>query len=224
MIPLDALVSEAERVVNTQPFRYRFSKSGAPCVRALVYDAQDADDGKHSEGFRHLSHLLAAACGNAVGQHMEEAGVRLGGVRQAPAEFDTGAVKVTGRLDLVDADCVDDFKLVGEKKWSRVATRPDPAHVLQVNGYAVALDRPRWRLIYVRGTTIFDGSERPEFREYTGTASVELAQELCAVWEVVAHHRALRTLPERVFDAAPDKYPCAWCDHKERCLPEEAIE
>lgn len=224
MIPIDALVQEAERVVNNQPFRYRFSAAGAPCIRALVYDAHDADDGKKREGFRHLSHALSAACGNAVGEFLEKAGVRLGGERQTRTEFNTGAVRVVGSLDLADVDCVDDFKLVGEKKWARIQKSPDPAHALQVNGYAVAMDRPRWRLIYVRAVTIFDGSERPEIKEYPGTADVEAAKDLCAVWEQVDRHRKLRTLPERVFDAGPDKFPCGWCDHKDRCLPEEAIE
>lgn len=209
-----------------QPFRYRFSRAGDPCLRALVYDAQDHDDGlPPREGKREASWSLSAAVGTAIGERLERAAVELGGWRrQVPVVFDTGAVQVRGEADLVGPDVVIDFKVAGEKKWHRVQRAPDEAHVLQVNGYAVALDRPRWALCYVRAISIHDGSATPELRVHEGVASVELAQQLCSTWESVEQHRKLRTLPDRVWGASPHRWPCGWCRHLERCGPTEEEE
>lgn len=220
MIAVAAIFAALRAMPRSRPFRYSFSGAGDPCLRALVYDAQDADDGKPpAEGDSEVSWLLSSVCGTAVGDALEKAAKPLGGASQVAAEFDTGSVRVTGSLDLLWPDGVDDFKLVGEKKWERIQSRPDPKHVLQINGYAVAKDKPRWRLIYIRAVTIFDGSETPEVRVHEGVASVEKAQELCGVWESVETHRRLRTLPERVWGASPEKFPCGWCRHLERCGP-----
>lgn len=207
-----------------QPFRYRFSSAGDPCLRALVYDAQDADDGKQPvEGKSEIAWTLSAACGNAVGYALEQAAVETGGfVRQVFAEFDTGSVWVRGDADFADRATVYDWKLVGEKKWAKIQSKPDPKHELQIQGYAVALDRKRWALIYVSASSIFeDGAKVPEFIVHEGAASVERAQELCGVWEQVEGHRKLRTLPERVWGASPRRWPCGWCRHLERCGPVE---
>ncbi len=217
---LRALFAAAAAEPRSRDFRYSFSGAGDPCLRALVYDAQDADDGKPpAEAKRELSWVLSSACGTAVGALLEESAKALGGRSQVAAEFDTGSVAVRGSLDLTFPGVVWDFKLVGEKSWAKVEKRPDPKHVLQVNGYAVATDAKAWALIYVRGTTIFDGSPTPEVRIHEGEASVEKAQELCGVWESVETHRRLRTLPERVWEASPDRWPCGWCRHLERCGP-----
>jgi len=210
---------------RSRSFRYSFSGAGETCLRSLVYDAHDADDGKPpavSKG--EVSWSLSAACGTAVGDALEAAGLLLGYRSQVRALFDTGAIKVMGNGDTTTDDIQIDWKVVGENKWERIQKQPDDKHRLQVNGYAVALDRPRWALVYLRGITIYDGSKTPEVKIHAGEASVELAQDLCGVWESVETHRKLRTLPERVFEAAPDKFPCGWCRHQSRCLtqsPEE---
>lgn len=209
---------------KAQPFRYRFSSAGEPCVRALVYDAQDADDGKAPvEAKSEAAWSLSNACGHAIGYALEQAAVEMGGfVRQVFAEFDTGQVWVRGDADLADRETVYDWKLVGEKKWAKIQGKPDPKHELQIQGYAVALDRKRWALIYVRALSIFEeGAKVPEFKIHEGAASVEKARELCGVWETVDSHRKLRTLPERPWGASPHRWPCAWCRHLERCAPPE---
>jgi hypothetical protein len=215
--------AKAKVTPGTRPFRYSFSGAGDPCLRTLCYDAQDADAGlPPAEGNRELSWILSSACGTAIGEVLERAGVALGGVSQQLAEFDTGGIKVRGSLDLAGRECVLDFKLVGEKKWAKVAKGPDDKHKLQVNGYAVATDRPRWGLVYIRAVSIFDGEHTtPELRIHEGEASVELAQQLCGVWEEVERHRSLRTLPERVWGASPHRWPCGWCRHANRCGPAE---
>lgn len=221
---VQAIMAEYQRGNDQRAFRYSFSGAGDPCLRALVYDAQDHDDNAPpAVGRREVSWSLSAVCGTAVGDALEKAGMRLGFTSQKRAHFDTGAIRVDGSTDTVTPDLVLDWKLAGEKKWERVRSKPDPKHQLQVNAYAVALDKPRWALCYVRAVTIFDGSTTPEVKVHEGAADVALAQDLCGIWEQVDHHRKLRTLPERVFEAAPDKYPCSWCSHQARCLtgPEE---
>lgn len=214
-----SLIEKSKEPQGTQHFRYRFSAAGDPCLRALVYDARDADDGKPpAQGPHRLRDLLAMACGNAVGNHIEEAARRLGYETQKTHAFDTGVVKVRGNSDVAGPPFVLDVKLVGEKSWARA---PHQKHILQVASYAVANDSPRWILLYVRGSTIFDeDSAEVETRIFAGHADVEYAQELCGVWETVDRHRKLRTLPERVFGAKPDGWPCAWCRHLKRCDPQ----
>jgi len=224
-IDVDAILAKARTLTGAQPFRYRFSSAGEPCLRALVYDAQDADDGKEPPAeSRKLSHLLSAVCGTAVGAHLEKAAALLGYETQKAHEFSTGGIVIRGSSDIAAPGCVLDLKLVGEKKWERVQKEPDLKHLMQVNGYAVQNDSPRWALLYLRGLTIFDGSEEPETLLHEGAASIELAQVLCGIWEDVEQHRKLRTLPERVFGAKPDGWPCAWCRHLERCAPEREEE
>ena len=207
-----------------QPFRYRFSSAGDPCLRALAYDALDADAGlPPTDGARKLTWALSATCGTAVGEHLERAAVDLGGfIRQCYAEFDTGGVWIKGEADLADRWTLFDFKLVGEPAWEKIESKPNPKHVGQVNGYAVALGRKRWVLFYIRATSIFDGKhEVPEARIYEGEASVEKARDLCSVWEEVERLRASKTLPERVWGASPLRWPCGWCRHLQRCGPTE---
>jgi hypothetical protein len=88
---------------------------------------------------------------------------------------------------VADPAFVLDVKLVGEKSWARA---PHNKHILQAASYAVQNDSPRWILLYVRGSTIFD-EESPEVetRIFAGNADVEYAQELCGIWEMVDRHR-----------------------------------
>jgi hypothetical protein len=213
------LVDAAKKLSGDQPFRYRFSSAGEPCLRALVYDARDADDGVPPPvKERRLRDQFAMACGNAVGAHLESAARTIGWNTQSEHVFDTSGVRITGSSDiLAPKKFVLDVKLVGEKSWAR---RPHDKHILQVNGYAVADDIPLAGLIYVRGSTIFDAeSPEVELDLIEWAASVEIAQDLCATWLQVEQHRRFRTLPERFFGARPDGFPCAWCRHLERCAP-----
>jgi hypothetical protein len=50
---------------------------------------------------------------------------------------------------------------------------------LTIACYAVECDRPRWVLLYVRGSSIFDDAEELETQAFAGDASPELAQQLC---------------------------------------------
>jgi hypothetical protein len=216
---VQAMIRKAQEPQGTQPFRYRFSAAGDPCLRALVYDALDADEGKPpAQGIHRLRDLFAMACGNAVGAHIEHAAKSLGHEVQKSHAFDTGAVKVRGSSDVASPAFVLDVKLVGEKSWARA---PHNKHILQAASYAVANDSPRWILLYVRGSTIFDeDSPEVETRIFAGAADVEYAQELCGIWEMVDRHRKLKSLPERVFGAAPDRWPCSFCRHLTRCDPQ----
>lgn len=216
---LHRLLAEASRITGDQPFRYRFSSAGDPCLRSLVYDARDADDGvTQPVKPRRVRDLLAAACGNAVGAHLERAAQQLGWQTQAKHVFETAGIRIEGSSDIKSPGrFVLDVKLVGEKSWAR---RAHDKHVLQVNGYAVSEDIPLAGLIYVRGSTIFD-AESPEVEVDLAEwpASVELAQDLCTVWMQVEQHRRFRTLPDRFPGARPDGFPCGWCRHVERCAP-----
>lgn len=223
------ILAETEKIDGARPFRYGFSNAGEPCLRALVYDAQDADAGKPpaSKPMK-LKHRLTAVCGTAVGSRIEEGARRLGFVTQARHVFETGAIAVHGSSDILARTAVVDIKLVGEKKWKRIQKTPDGKHVLQVNGYAVQADRPRWVLLYVRALSIFadpddlgGDDDQLQIKVHAGDASIDLAQDLCGVWEQVDQHRKLRTLPERVWGADPDKFPCHWCSHLERCNPQK---
>ena len=222
---ISRIITSAFLVNGAQPFRYRFSSAGEPCLRALVYDAFDHDDGlQPAIGNGKLKWNLSAVCGTAVGERIEAGAKAIGLLTQQAHEFDTGAVRVKGSSDIVAPDAIIDIKLVGEKKWSKIEKKPDPKHVLQVNGYAVSADKTRWILFYVRACSIFDDAPELEYRLHAGDSNIEMAQELCGVWEQVDSHRKLRTLPERMFEAAPNKFPCGWCRHQSRCLtnsPEE---
>lgn len=216
---LAALLAAAMKDHAPQTFRYRFSSAGEPCLRALVYDARDADAGKPPAfSARRLRDMLAMACGRGVDEQFGEAAKSLGYRVQASHEFKTCGITIRGNSDILAQGIGLDVKLVGEKSWER---RPHKRHELQVNGYAVEKDLPLWGLLYIRGSTIFDeDSPEVEWDLFTGQSSVEMAQELCGVWVEVEQHRKLKTLPERVFGASPTAFPCGWCKHLERCAPE----
>lgn len=221
---LDEVLARAKYAGGGRSFRYSFSSAGDPCLRALVYDAQDHDDGTtQPEEPRRLRDVLAMKCGNAVGEHIEQAARQLGWSTQTRHTFSTGAVEVYGSSDLfLPGKLLLDTKLVGEKSWAR---RPHAKHKLQANGYAVEADIPTAGLLYIRASTIFDeDSPEVEIDLITWPASVELAQELCGVWESVDMHRKLRTLPERPWGASPRRWPCGWCRHLARCGPKEEEE
>lgn len=218
---INALLAAAMKDHAPQSFRYRFSSAGEPCLRALVYDAQDADAGKPPAfAARRLRDMLAMACGRGVDEQFGAAAKSLGYQVQASHEFKTCGIRVRGNSDIMAPPEIGiDVKLVGEKSWAR---RPHAKHKLQINGYCVEKDLPRWGLLYIRGSTIFDdGSPEVEWDLITGESSIEMAQELCGVWIEVEQHRKLKTLPERVFGASPTSFPCGWCKHLERCAPEE---
>src|SRR5437764_10557135 len=88
------MIEASKAPQGTQPFRYRFSAAGDPCLRALVYDAQDADEGKPpAQGTRRLRDLLAMACGNAVGSHIEAAARTLAHEVQNSHQFGAGGAE-----------------------------------------------------------------------------------------------------------------------------------
>jgi hypothetical protein len=231
----DVLRDEMKRLVRAamdsyvqQEPRPRFSKGGEPCSRRLVYDLlrkkngePPADRPDTAKGY------LASAIGEAVHRALQAGAVRLGHGVEVPAEFDTGAVRVTGSSDWLTlgkpefVDAVRDFKCVGEPTWERVAHRPKPEHVIQVNGYAVAQDAPLWVIIYIRGVSLFlRGIDFPQTRIYHGTPDVEMAKDLCAKWEDVVGCVATEELPERIWGADAKKWPCMFCPHKRVCLEE----
>lgn len=209
---------------SAQPFRYRFSKGGEPCLRALVYDALEADEGKDSAEEYSLKGALASAFGKTFHEFMQAGAVKLGHGVELKVRFDTGAVEVLGSLDWKPSQqVVIDFKCVGENTWSKVARKPLPKHVLQVSSYAVAEDAPFAGILYFDGGAVFRKGpvEREAFRLYVFPAEVEQAQQLCAVWEDVDAHRKLKTLPERPWGASKDSWPCSFCRHREQCQPPE---
>jgi len=114
-----------------------------------------------------------------------------------------------------------DIKIVNNKQWEKIPRTKD---WLQVHSYCVAQDCPTAGLLYGRLGSLADDSPEFEFRDFWQPTKLELAQELCGVWESVETHRRLRTLPERVWGASPHRWPCGWCPHLERCGPTEEDE
>lgn len=222
-----------------QMARPRFSKMGEPCMRRLVYDLRLADAGlPENRGFRTIKGVLASAIGTVVHQVLQRGCVAMGHEVEKPAEFDTGHVRITGSLDWrvpgsmltgeeIPANSVGDFKIVSDKKWSKIQARPDPAHVMQVNGYALADDAPTWFILYLRGGSFFEEDEdwrepKIDYLVHAGPTDIELAKDGCHTWEEVQTHRVLNTLPERPFGATPERWPCLLCPHaKTVCFTEE---
>ena len=203
-----------------QSFRYRFSSAGTHCIRLLALEAQGAKN-----EIADIRGCLAASVGRAVGAVMEEGNKRLGWVTQEHVELPNCEVLVAGSLDAADAETVLDYKVVSDKQWKRLSQGPRFKDQFQVNGYAVATERPFWALAYLRGSSIFDAGGKLDWRIFTGNAESELAASMALLWERVDAHTKAGTLPEIPADFKADRFPCAWpnsrtpgqCPHYSQC-------
>jgi hypothetical protein len=230
---LQAILDAALVAANAakQEPRARFSNA-ADCERALALD--------FTHGPREMTdvrHVLAAACGTAVGEVLEAGGAHIGAWAQQTAKL----WPMVGNLDLrfplegsnpneaPSGGEVWDWKVVGEKSWKRVKTEPNPKHLTQIHGYCAATRSFRWVLAYLRGVSIF--KDEMEWRIYTGIADPARAEAAQAKWQSVLAHVKAKTLPVIPEGYGPETFPCAtrgksglsvWCGHYSHCHPKEA--
>lgn len=202
------------RKVEKQPPRPRFSNA-ADCLRKHVYEQRAFREGEWTATEeKPVRWNVAAACGTAIGELLEDAAVRIGGAStQWPADLDDGAV--SGSADIVWDGDVWDVKCVGESQWRNVQRNPDAKHVLQVASYAHALRKPRWVLLYVRLGSIGKG-EHLEWCAHEGEADPSLARRIVDHWREVSAHIEAKTLPDRPY--LSPSWECGHaCGHMKAC-------
>src|SRR5882672_667459 len=115
-----AVFAQARKTKERKP---RFGISDAHgCVRAKVYSFRlFKEGGKPAEFERPARWGLAAACGTAVGQLLEEASERRGHKVQVRAQ--SGAI--SGSADIVlTGEHVVDVKVAGGWKWRKIQHEP----------------------------------------------------------------------------------------------------
>lgn len=194
------------RLRYTQPWRPRFSSAG-DCKRKLVYEAMEAKHGQWpTQEDRPLRWNAAAVCGTAIGEVLEEAAERASqgeAISQVaamlPGSDVSTAADVTGTADVVWPDAVWDFKCVGGYAFKMAKQGPDPKHVIQVQGYASALGKPNWALIYIDLGSIGRGQDLPVLI-HEGTTDVNAGKLVLRVWQDVERHVNEETLPDRDFE------------------------
>lgn len=190
---LQLLLSEA-RKVPLQPWRPRFSCAG-DCRRALVYDAtEDAAGIRPSFEERPLRWNAAAAAGTAIGEMLEKAASRMGARVQIAAALNG----VHGHCDIIwdEDDCVWDIKWGSDYAIRQARGEANPKHVLQVQGYAAALGKKRWALVYGPLGALGKGQDLPTYL-HEGETPPEAADAILDVWADVEEHVTNGTLPER---------------------------
>lgn len=232
---LQAVLDASLRAANhaKQEPRARFSNA-ADCERALCLDFVHGP-----REMADIRHVLAAACGTAVGEVLEDGGALIGAWAQQRVKLPP----MTGALDLRFQDEyphklsdlketggeVWDWKVVGEKSWKRVRDAPNPKHLTQIHGYCAGTKATRWVIAYLRGVSIF--KDEMEWRIYCGVADPAVAERAQAKWQRVLAHKAAGTLPVIPEGYGPDRFPCGWmkqgalvqgCGHFKHCYPEEA--
>lgn len=209
-----AVMAEA-RVRETQPWHPRFSSAG-DCRRRLVYEAMEARAGRWPlTEERPVRWNAAAATGTAIGDMLEKAAARMGAKVQVPLlignDNDT-ANDVTGTADVVWDDAVWDWKCVGGYAFKLAKSNPDPKHVIQVQGYAAALGKPRWALIYIDLGSIGRGEVLP-FRVHEGDTPPEAAETIMLVWQNVEDLVNAEMLPERGWEQTKcEKIKCTFLE------------
>jgi hypothetical protein len=207
---------DAARLREDRVPRYGFSNADG-CARAQVYAFHEFEKtGALKPTLTHVRWNFTAAHGQAVGDFLERAARRLGDATQVRAKLknDLG-LDITGTSDWVTPTHIIDFKRADDATWRKVQEVPAAGHVLQVNGYAVALERPFWGLLYVRNVT--KGEELP-FVLHEGAASPDKAQEIVEHWATVDFHRKCGTLPDRPFHQ--DSFECHACRSRDECWRE----
>ena len=214
-------VLEACREQPTQTPRPRFSNA-LSCLRAHVYDAQLVKLGKWPASVdRPFRWNFAAMVGTALGGIIEKAAQGFGAITQAKAHLGGSflAINVTGDADIdwPDLDAVHDLKWVGDYAWKEAKKGPDPKHVAQVNGYAVARGRSKWALIYFPLASLGKG-EGVDYVIHEGRADADQAKrEITDRWAAVAAHVEAGTLPDREVEESTCR--CLRCQHLETCSP-----
>jgi hypothetical protein len=215
---LDAALVEAN--ADKQEPRARFSNAD-DCERALALDFVHGP-----RGMADVRYVLAAACGTAVGEVLENGGSRIGAWAQQRVTLPPMAGSLDLRFPLeatTDPDHPEggevwDWKVVGEKSWKRIKTEPNPKHLTQIHSYCAATRSDRWVLAYLRGTSIF--KDEMEWRIYRGHANPEVAETAQAKWVRVLDHVKRKTLPVIPPEYSPSGFPCNWCGHKVACWKE----
>lgn len=199
-----ALLAEC-RKAPTQTPHARFS-TALGCLRSHVYDFRLLDKGAWPAVIdRPARWNFAAMAGSSIGWLIESAAERLGAKTQHAAELDG----IHGDLDIEWPDEIWDLKWSGDYAWREAKKGPKPAHVAQVNAYAVARGKPRWALIYLPLAQLGKG-ESLDWIAWPGEADPVLAAaDVNARWALVEEHRETGTLPEReVEDAVCRRLKC----------------
>ncbi len=200
------------RLREERPPKYGFSDADE-CTRKQVYAFREFKMyGSLSPGYGPARWNLAAALGTAMGDFFEAAARRLGDETQAPTTLPGTEEPIAGHADWVTPTHVVDFKRADDATWREVQAQPKTQHRLQANGYAVALGKPKWGILYVRNVT--KGEEIPwVFHE--GDASPALAEQIVEHWREVEAHRKAGTLPDRPY--AQESFECRICKYAITC-------
>src|SRR2546426_1039403 len=164
-----AIFAESRKTSEREPRQGVSDAHG--CVRAKVYSFKLFKETGVPAAFERPARWgLAAACGTAVGQFLEEASERLGHKVQVRAS----AGGISGSADIVLAqEHVIDVKVAGGWKWRKIQHEPDPEHRRQVSTYASLLSKPKWALLYIDGRSIFTAGEDVEWILHEGLTSPE---------------------------------------------------
>lgn len=202
---------------ETQPWHPRFSSAG-DCRRRLVYEAMEAKAGRWPlTEERPVRWNAAAATGTAIGDMLERASARLGAKIQVPlgvfqADAYPNGREITGTADVVWDDAVWDWKCVGGYAFKLAKSGPDPKHVIQVQGYAAALGKPRWALIYIDLGSIGRGEALP-FLVHEGDTPADAAELIMGIWQDVDDHVNADELPERGWEQTKcEKIKCTFLE------------
>ena len=90
------------------------------------------------------------------------------------------------------------------------------------NAYAYALKKPRWALIYVRGTSLFWTKKEIEIRIHEGDTDPAAAGEnVTERWLEISDHLAAGTTPEIPFSMSLGRFPCNACRFNPECWKEQ---
>jgi CRISPR/Cas system-associated exonuclease Cas4 (RecB family) len=203
-----AIIARAS-TLDRRPARNSFSNA-TECIRALVYDRIDWAPAVTMPARWSASAIL----GTALGDWLEQAAVELGiGKAQVPVTLTMDGTTAEGTADLVTEDHVIDFKRVEDAGWSFIKAKPKFSHRVQVNAYAVALGKPRWALIYIRG--VGKGEDLP-YLIHEGLADEALARTyVIEAWQEVAKWVERGKLPARPF--TEQSFECRVCAYHAKC-------
>lgn len=207
-----ALLRECEVVEDQHPHP-RFSNA-TECLRMHVYDARAVQSFTWSpESRRPVRWNAAAVSGTALGEWMEKAARRLGAETQAHVHLD-GDPEVEGAADIVWPDAVWDLKWVSEYAWKQAKRGPKDRHCVQAEGYAAALGKPKWAVIYLPHHMLGKG-EKLEFLAYEGETDPRTAEVIRGRWLAVRQHADAGTLPDR--EHSQTDFECRVCRHRTQC-------
>ena len=203
---------------NGSPHAYA-SEAGA-CARQIGYRLEDSPcgtDGRESS--------LPAQIAFAIGDHLHEFVQRAFYELYPDAEFEKSwdLGYLSGRADVLymrDGELtVAEIKSTAAGTFGKIVSSPYSHHLLQASISAVAMGAELAHIIYVNKSSRDDVPGLVEFvmpvDKYN--IGVEL-NRLRNIVENVDNMRKLRASSEGLTDPTKNKYPCMYCQFRQRCL------